>query len=184
MIELISGGAASGKSEFAEQEVLSLNKDRYYLATMDGTDPSGADRIRKHRDRRSGMGFVTIERSVDISGIKEDTEGSVILLEDLTNLAANEFFPKDAPLPPGDVPLLFDLAQKTADRILGDFDALYERCEDIIVVTQDVFRDCQYNTYTDTVKAYIRLLSLLNIGIGRRSDRIFEVVYSAKKRIR
>ena len=49
MLTLVLGGAASGKSEYAESLVLKTALPRYYLATMQVWDAECAARVEQHR---------------------------------------------------------------------------------------------------------------------------------------
>ena len=53
MLTLVIGGAASGKSEYAESLVLKTALPRYYLATMQVWDAECAARVEKHRKMRA-----------------------------------------------------------------------------------------------------------------------------------
>ena len=59
MLGLIIGGSGSGKSEYAENLICSLNPGRVYLATMRPGDGESRKRIEKHRGMREKKGFVT-----------------------------------------------------------------------------------------------------------------------------
>ena len=61
MLTLVLGGAASGKSEYAEALVLRSTLPRYYLATMQVWDAECAARVEKHRKMRAAKQFETIE---------------------------------------------------------------------------------------------------------------------------
>ena len=61
MLTLVLGGAASGKSEYAETLVLRCGLPRYYLATMQVWDAECAARVEKHRKMRAAKQFTTIE---------------------------------------------------------------------------------------------------------------------------
>ena len=63
MFTLVTGGAASGKSEYAESLAMRLPGRRIYLATMRPADPESLARINRHRRLRQGRGFDTLERS-------------------------------------------------------------------------------------------------------------------------
>ena len=52
MLTLVLGGAASGKSAYAESLVLKTGLPRYYLATMQVWDAECAARVEKHRKIR------------------------------------------------------------------------------------------------------------------------------------
>ena len=55
MIELILGGARSGKSRLAEQRALASGKSLVYLATAQAHDEEMAARIDLHQQRRDGQ---------------------------------------------------------------------------------------------------------------------------------
>ena len=61
MLTLVLGGAASGKSEYAESLVLKTALPRYYLATMQVWDAECAARVEKHRKMRAAKQFETVE---------------------------------------------------------------------------------------------------------------------------
>ena len=61
MLTLVLGGAASGKSEYAEALVLRSALPRYYLATMQVWDAECAARVEKHRKMRAAKQFETLE---------------------------------------------------------------------------------------------------------------------------
>ena len=159
MIVLLTGGSGCGKSTYAERIVASLpEKKRVYVATMQVYDEESVRRVERHRTQRSGKGFVTIECEKDLmsAGIED---GSIVLLEDLVNLVANEMFDG------GDVsriaPALCDLA---------------ERCSHLIMVTNDLFSDGE--TYAESTQEYLRVLAEVNAHAVALADCVCEVVYS------
>ena len=94
MTALVFGGAASGKSGWAEDLICALPRTGplIYLATMEPWGGEAAARIGRHKALRAGKGFsCTVERPRDLAGWAPPA-GSAVLLEDLGNLAANELF--------------------------------------------------------------------------------------------
>ena len=67
-LTLVSGGAASGKSELAEGIATGFGGVLVYLATMEVWDEEDRRRVDRHRTLRAGKGFVTVERPRDLSG--------------------------------------------------------------------------------------------------------------------
>ena len=62
MMILVTGGSGSGKSAFAEDQVVSFGEaERVYIATMFPFDEESKKRVQRHRNMRSGKGFETIE---------------------------------------------------------------------------------------------------------------------------
>ena len=65
-IILVTGGARSGKSKYAEQRAAELGLRRLYIATAEGKDEEMAQRIAEHQKRR-GNDWTTIEEPVELS---------------------------------------------------------------------------------------------------------------------
>mgnify|MGYP002240818348 CR=1 FL=1 len=61
MLTLVIGGAASGKSAYAEHLAVQSGGPRYYLATMQVWDAECAARVAKHRAMRAQKQFATVE---------------------------------------------------------------------------------------------------------------------------
>ena len=89
MMTLVIGGAASGKSEYAENLILRTREShRIYLATMQPYDRECQVRIQRHRAMRAEKGFETLERYTDLAGVSVPVD-SVVLLECMSNLHAS-----------------------------------------------------------------------------------------------
>jgi adenosylcobinamide kinase/adenosylcobinamide-phosphate guanylyltransferase len=65
-ILLITGGARSGKSQYAEQRAGQLGERRLCLATAEAKDAEMAQRIAEHRKRR-GNQWLTIEEPLELT---------------------------------------------------------------------------------------------------------------------
>ncbi len=62
MFTLVTGGSGSGKSAFAEDEILRFGQGkRIYVATMMSFDEESRKRIARHRRMRSSKEFETLE---------------------------------------------------------------------------------------------------------------------------
>lgn len=83
MIELVLGGARSGKSRHAESVIRSCPRPWTYIATGRAWDEEMAERIALHRADR-GDGWVTVEEPVDLPGALEKAEGQPVLVDCLT----------------------------------------------------------------------------------------------------
>ncbi|MCR5746589.1 MAG: bifunctional adenosylcobinamide kinase/adenosylcobinamide-phosphate guanylyltransferase [Lachnospiraceae bacterium] len=175
MTELIFGGAASGKSEFAENEALRLKGPHYYLATMRHGSFSGEKRIAKHVARRDGSDFITIEKHTAIGDIADEVEGGTVLLECMTNLAANELFDTGAPINA-------EQEKTVIKKLCNDIDKLTSACDSLIVVSGDVFRDGII--YSRESEAYMRVLSKINRYLTDKSDRVYEMIYACHRRLK
>lgn len=85
MIELILGGARSGKSRLAEELALAKDKELIYVATAEIGDGEMADRIKRHQARR-GDRWQLIEEPIDIANvlIEKQKVGRCFLVDCLT----------------------------------------------------------------------------------------------------
>lgn len=89
-IYLISGGARSGKSRYAEEVCESLSKRPIYLATakVPKRDTDFLDRIQKHKETRqntaSGSQWSTIEEPLNPTEHLDEFKGQVVLVDCLT----------------------------------------------------------------------------------------------------
>lgn len=161
MLTLVLGGAASGKSEYAESLVLKSPLPRYYLATMQVWDAECAARVEKHRKMRAEKQFETIECPLHLDAVRLPARGTV-LLEDLGNLTANELYD-----PAGAGP-------DTAASILAGLEQLAAQCENLIVVSNEVFSGGA--DYAGDTGLYLKALAQVNNAFAARADRVVRVV--------
>lgn len=88
-IIMITGGARSGKSSYAEQLALSLSSNPVYLATARVWDDEFRQRVQKHQERR-GSEWTNIEEEKELS--KHQLPGRVVLIDCITMWCNNYFF--------------------------------------------------------------------------------------------
>lgn len=94
MIVFVSGGARSGKSAIAEQQVVNLARGAtcYYLATAAVYDAEMNQRVARHREARDRR-WVTVEEPVNIDqAIANVPNGSAVLLDCLTLWASQVLY--------------------------------------------------------------------------------------------
>jgi len=168
MIEVIIGGSASGKSEYAEKLAMTFNEKRYYLATMEAFDEEGKKRIAKHRKNREGKGFITLEKSRDIGNIDKyfgiDLADSTVLLECMTNLVANEMFNGSEALS----------IEATVKKVLKDIKELENKSKRLVIVTGNVFEDGA--SYDEHTMNYICAMGKINAALAKMAVSLTELV--------
>ena len=161
MLTLVVGGAASGKSAYAERLVLQTALPRYYLATMQVWDAECAARVEKHRRMRAEKQFETLECPLHLGTVRLPARGTA-LLEDLGNLTANELYD-----PAG-------AGEAAASAILDGLGRLAAQCEHLVVVSNEVFSGGA--NYAGDTDRYLKALAQVNNALAARADAVVRVV--------
>lgn len=176
MLVLITGGSCSGKSAYAEKQLCELGrgKKQYYIATMKAEDEESRARVERHRLQRAGKGFVTIEQSRDIQLAAQQMEGSgrAALLECMSNLAANEMFDGENPLP----------AETVTEKICEGIRELGRSLDCLIIVNNNVFEDGV--NYDAATTAYLEALGKIGERLAAMADIVTEVVAGIPVRVK
>ena len=168
MLNLIVGGSASGKSMFAENLVTAFpHSERFYIATMEIWDTESAERAERHRLMRAGKGFTTLECPTCLDDVSV-TRGSSVLLEDLSNLAANEIFSGGGSVN-GD-----ECAEAALVRIRAGLEKLLVNADMLTVVSNELFLDGI--SYDAEMEVYLTVMSRLNRAIAARADNVYELI--------
>ncbi len=84
-LTFVLGGAASGKSAFAEQLVVLSGKQRVYLATSQVFDDEMQDKVQRHIAQR-GEGWATVEAPFDLGPALADLTPDDICLIDCATM--------------------------------------------------------------------------------------------------
>ena len=180
MMTLVCGGAASGKSAYAEALICGTGENRrIYLATMKPFGKEAEERIRKHRAMRADKGFETLEcfTAGTIRGLFIPP-GAAVLLEDLGNLCANELFSEEENKGQQDAVSAADPTSAAgpdaaADSVISAVSALRQQCAELVIVANEVFSGGA--DYAGETLSYLRLLGQVSTALAAMSDRVVEV---------
>lgn len=181
----IYGAAGSGKSKFAEDKILEIEKNlrnrkkdtdkdslnKVYLATMKVYGDEGRLRVEKHRKERAGKGFITIEEYENIGNIDVD-KSSLVLLECISNLVANNKFKDDGS---GSI----EENNIVLEKIWKDICLLDKRCLELVIVGNDIYNDNEdiKKNFSKETLDYIDLMYDLHRRICDRSSESSEIVF-------
>ncbi len=169
---LVIGGSASGKSEYAERLILQLPGPHVYLATMAADDAESRERVLRHREARKGSGFRTVERAAGLQDADVRPEENV-LLECLSNLAANEMFPADGPP---------RSAEETEEALVREVLSLRDRSRELVVVGNRLTGGgTDYEGLTD---AWLRAFSAAQNRIAAEADEVWRVAGGIPERLK
>jgi len=86
---LVTGGARSGKSDFALQLAQSLPGPRCFIATCPVVDSEMEERIVRHREERVGTEWQTVEEQTDIGAVLRAHQDDPVCLIDCLTLWVN-----------------------------------------------------------------------------------------------
>lgn len=164
MVTLITGGAGSGKSAFAEDIAVQLGgTPLIYFATMVAYDGECHEKIQRHREQRAGKGFQTVEgwQALQTMPLSPKT---TILVEDLPNWASNLCFGQEGN--PN-----FEQVEK---ELLGAINCLLACHCSIVVVSNELFSDGR--VYPPTTQEFLQMMARLHRRVAQGATAVYEVV--------
>ena len=163
MMIVVTGGSGSGKSAYAEKQILQFGEmPRYYIATMENRDAESQKRVDRHQAMRADKKFVTVECPYDLQEIQLEKTGAV-LLECMSNLVANEMFQEDG------------AKENTVPEILEGISEIEKQAKELVIVTNEIFSDGI--DYDEETKRYQSYLGKINQELAKRAKAVTEVVY-------
>jgi adenosylcobinamide kinase/adenosylcobinamide-phosphate guanylyltransferase len=93
---LITGGARSGKSHYAEKIAKTLSEPKVYIATCPVIDDEMRKRVTKHQEQRQQDNWTTIEEQINlVNVIHTNPANSTILVDCLTLWINNLMYQAD-----------------------------------------------------------------------------------------
>ncbi len=147
---IVSGKNDSGKSLFAESIVSKRLGKRYYIATMIPKTEENLKRIKKHKKQRQNLNFTTLEAPYSLAESTIDKD-AVVLIEDVSNLLANNIFEKG----------------KGADEVFCDILNLAEKCSFTVAVT---ISELEASGWDEETSMYINSLNELNEKLKKEAS--------------
>ena len=166
-IILITGGARSGKSTYAERLALSLSTNPVYMATARVTDREFAQRVRIHQERR-GKEWTNIEEDRELS--RHDVGGRTVLIDCVTMWCSNFFFDHDGQIQP------------TLEAVEREFDRFTAQDATFIFVTNEI--GMGGTSANDLQRHFTDLLGWVNQYVAARADEVVLMVSGIPVRVK
>ena len=156
-LTLILGGAASGKSAFSEQLVVSTKKTRVYFATSQVFDEEMRLKIEQHIAQR-GDGWTTIESPLDLEPhLSKLTSDQVCLIDCATMWLTNHLLAEN------------DLEQATANLQV----ALRNCAAQVVIVSNEVGQGIVPDNAL--ARRFREAQGRLNIALAAQADLVVQV---------
>jgi adenosylcobinamide kinase/adenosylcobinamide-phosphate guanylyltransferase len=160
MIIFVTGGARSGKSDFAQDMAEKIEGKRLFLATAQAFDEEMEERIQKHQENR-GARWDTLEEPLDLGWAIRSVFGQykTILVDCLTVWMSNLLL---------EYP---DQNEKRSEIVDDFFSSLNELEEKIIIVSNEVGMGIVPDN--KPARDYRDQLGFLNQRVARRADEVY-----------
>ncbi|MBQ8192395.1 MAG: bifunctional adenosylcobinamide kinase/adenosylcobinamide-phosphate guanylyltransferase [Bacteroidaceae bacterium] len=158
-IVLITGGARSGKSSYAEKLALSLSPRPIYLATARVWDEEFRRRVIRHQQAR-GPEWTNIEEEKELS--KHTVAGRVVLVDCITLWCTNYFFESKGEI------------SSSLEAIKQEFDRFTSQDATFIFVTNEIGMG---GTSTDELqRKFTDMQGWMNQYVAARADEVILMV--------
>lgn len=158
-IILITGGARSGKSTYAEKLALSLSTHPIYIATARIWDEEFRQRVQKHQERRK-ENWQNIEEEKILS--KHNVECRTVLIDCITLWSTNFFYDLQANI------------DASLAAVKDEFDRFTAQDATFIFVTNEIGNG---GTSTDKLqRKFTDLLGWINQYVASKADEVILMV--------
>ena len=177
MISIVTGGARSGKSEFAESLI---KGDAIYIATAENYDDEMDLRIKKHVKRRdeSGIKWRTVECLKNFDGLSG--EEKYVLFDSLGVFVSNIMFSKTADdLSDKSIEETILVARKELEKLL---DWSRENDKELVIVTDEV--GMSIIPESKVARVYRDLIGTINKEVAAKCDRAYFVCMGLEVRLK
>lgn len=177
MISIVTGGARSGKSEFAESLI---KGDAIYIATAENYDDEMDLRIKKHAKRRdeSSINWRTVECLKNFDGLSG--EEKYVLFDSLGVFVSNIMFSKTADdLSGKSIEETILVVRKELEKLL---DWARENDKELVIVTDEV--GMSIIPESKVARVYRDLIGTINKEVAAKCDRAYFVCMGLEVRLK
>lgn len=180
---LVTGGARSGKSSFAEKFVKDISNNPLYVATAIAFDDEMKARINKHKINR-GDEFKTLERYKDFRKVNLQTFKYIdsILLDCITVMLTNimmEFFKEDDFVQKIDEDAFEQRAIKEIEDMLDIFKS---NVNNIVIVTNEIGMGIVPENYI--ARVFRDIAGRINQLVAKQADEVYYCVCGISNKIK
>lgn len=174
-IILVTGGARSGKSKFAEDLTASLSDKVCYIATSEPFDEEMKDRIKKHIKQRPSH-WKTIEAYEGLSNVVDEISRNykVGMLDCITVMVNNLMYHSKIDFENAKHEVIDGFEKKIVNEISELIISIKKNSIDFIIVTNEIgLGIVPENRY---VRIYRDIIGRVNQYIAKNSDEVYLIV--------
>lgn len=174
-IILVTGGARSGKSTFAESEIKKLDKKTAYIATAIAFDEGMRNRIEKHVAQRPSI-WTTYEKPTQAHEVVEtiSKDHQVVLLDCITVLTTNTLFQNDVDWDTVDEATIDDIEAKIKADMIRLVEAFRKTALTVYLVTNEIGSGIVPENRL--ARLFRDIAGRINQYLGQEADEVFLVV--------
>jgi len=166
-ITLVTGGARSGKSSFAQQVAVGRRNRPVYLATARIWDEDFAQRVKRHQADRDDR-WENVEEEKQLS--KHDFNGKVVLMDCVTLWLTNFFHDSGYKL------------DEALDAAKAEWEQFVQQDMDLIVVTNEL--GMGVHPEHEVARKFADLQGWMNQHIAREADEVYLLVSGIPMKIK
>lgn len=166
-IILITGGARSGKSSYAEKRALTLSSNPVYMATARIWDEEFRQRVLRHQERR-GPEWTNIEEEKVLS--QHQLDGRVVLIDCVTLWCTNFFFDLNADV------------DQTLKAVREEFDRFTHQDAIFLFVTNEI--GCGATSENEIQRKFTDLQGWVNQYIASQADEVILMVAGIPRKVK
>lgn len=191
---LVTGGARSGKSIFAEKLAKDLNESVLYIATSIVFDDEMKERVKKHRQQRPSN-WETFEGYKNLAPIVRTAQGKHrgILLDCVTIMMTNLLFDevgtafdgRESAVNINEI-ISSERLQEVETKIIEEFKSFIDALEDTDITTIVVTNEIGFGVVPETVlgRVFRDIAGRVNQYIASRADEVYLVVCGIDMKIK
>ncbi|MPM19411.1 Bifunctional adenosylcobalamin biosynthesis protein CobU [bioreactor metagenome] len=182
-IILVTGGARSGKSNFAEKLCIDQNNSTAYIATSIPFDDEMKDRVKKHKESRH-QDWKTYEIYKDIYSIIKEISNNheTVILDCVTLLVNNLMFTYDMDIDKANQEEINELEKYIKDQVKKLIEEIKKTNLYFVVVTNEL--GMAVVPANKLSRVYTDIVGRINQQIASQSDEVYFVVSGIPMKIK
>lgn len=182
-IILVTGGARSGKSNFAEKLCIDQNNSTAYIATSIPFDDEMKDRVKKHKESRP-QNWSTYEIYKDIYSIIKEISNNheTVILDCVTLLVNNLMFTYDMDIDKANQEEINELEKYIKDQVKKLIEEIKKTNLYFVVVTNEL--GMAVVPANKLSRVYTDIVGRINQQIASQSDEVYFVVSGIPMKIK